>query len=238
MLVLGLPGAGCSPKIFGALRCDNASVYGVDWATQPRPSTPQAAASRLVGALAARKGPTVLAGHSAGSVISLLAVLAAPQLVHGLVLASSGAQARGHGDPELPKRIAGGWDAAAREAFLAGCFLRRPPEPLWSELLAYLARLDREALLETVTGVREVDLTHRIAGIACPAVVVHGARDERRPLHFAEELAAGIPGAELSVVPAGHTPMVDCPAEYRDAVERLLRRARPASNNPGERRSS
>lgn len=63
------------------------------------------------------------------------------------------------------------------------------------------------------------DLRERSAGIAAPAVVVHGDRDELFPIAHGEDLAATIPGARLVVVPGmGHVPEDEHEPTIFDAI--------------------
>ncbi len=224
LLVLALPGSGCSPAIYRGLMPGAARLFAVDWSNGPGPWTPPEVARRLCKILEARTGPTVVLGHSAGCAIAMLVALTLPSHVHGLMLSNSGAHARGHGDQTLPDQINNAWTSEAQEAFLAACFLHKPIDPLWSELRSYLAKLDSTVLRDAVMGVRQLDLSADLGRILCPVQIAHGQHDARRPVHFAEELAAGIPHAELTFLPGGHTPMADCPRQYQAAFDRLIAR--------------
>lgn len=225
MLVLALPGAGLSPKIFRLLRPEEAEVTALDWAAGDSPADPEAVAARIGAMLVHRAGPTVLAGHSIGGVIAMLVAIRHPSLVQGLVISNTGARMEGHGDPALPIRIREAWHAQNQAAFLRSCFAVQPDAQLWQVLVDHLAQVDRSRLLQAVTELRRLDLSGELSRIACPCAVAHGELDTRRPKAAAEALAAGIPDAQLDWLPGGHTPMVDCPQAYQDAVARLLARA-------------
>jgi pimeloyl-ACP methyl ester carboxylesterase len=166
----------------------------------------------------------VLAGHSIGGFIALLVALQTPECVQGLILSNTGAHTAGHGDPSLPNRIRSEWHGGTQADFLRACFRVQPPPDLWAHLLDYLARLPPLVLLEAVNGLRQLDVASQLRHVACPTLVAHGQFDKRRLIGAAEQLAAGIPDAELVLLPGGHTPMVDCPAEYQAAVEVFLSR--------------
>jgi pimeloyl-ACP methyl ester carboxylesterase len=59
-----------------------------------------------------------------------------------------------------------------------------------------------------------------LPGIKCPTLVIVGREDALTPLALAEEIAAGIPGARLEIIPdCGHLSTLEQP----DAVNRAMR---------------
>ncbi len=223
-VVLALPGGGCSPRIYEAIRLHNARLHALDWTVGPGPFDPVSIATRIGTQLAGRAGTTVMAGHSLGGFVALLVALQSPQHVTGLILSNTGAYSAAHGDQTLPERIRSDWHAGTQADFLRACFHVPPPPDLWAHLLDYLARVPQALMLEAVTGLRQMDARERLKDVACPTLVAHGQFDKRRLVSAAEELAAGIPGAQLVLLPGGHTPMVDCPAQYQAAVDTFLAR--------------
>jgi pimeloyl-ACP methyl ester carboxylesterase len=221
-VVLSLAGGGCSPKLFDAVASTQLRWHALDWCAGQGPFDPESVAGRLGRALAERRHPTILAGHSLGGFISLLAALRFPAHVQGLVISNTGAHTGQHGDNSLPDRVRHHWTDEAQAAFLAGCFLKHPPEPLWSELRRYLNQLPATALLQAVEGLRRMDLRSSLSGLACPTLIAHGGLDRRRSPVAAWELARGITKAQLVMLPGGHTPMVDCAVHYRAVVGRFL----------------
>ncbi|WP_427305989.1 alpha/beta fold hydrolase [Cupriavidus sp. H39] len=221
-VLLGLPGGGCSPAIFANTQHDALLVYGVDWASWPGPWNVENLATRLAHALRKRAGPTLLAGHSLGGMITLLTALKAGKKVNGLLLSNTGAHTGGHGDASLPDRVRTAWTEEISDAFLLSCFLRPPPPALWQEMRDYMARINRDAFLEAVITLRRIDVRPLLGEIACPAVIAHGRHDRRRHISFAQELADGIPDTALILIDGGHTPMIDNPQEYRAALDALV----------------
>jgi pimeloyl-ACP methyl ester carboxylesterase len=66
-----------------------------------------------------------------------------------------------------------------------------------------------------------------LASIRCPTVVIAGQDDALMPPEIHEELAHGIPGAELhSLVTCGHLAPLERPAEVADALSHRLARTR------------
>jgi pimeloyl-ACP methyl ester carboxylesterase len=62
-----------------------------------------------------------------------------------------------------------------------------------------------------------------LPAIACPAAVIHGAGDQLLPVEHGEELAAGIAGAQRTIVGGcGHMSTLERPAEVGAALGGLL----------------
>jgi 3-oxoadipate enol-lactonase len=72
----------------------------------------------------------------------------------------------------------------------------------------------------TWTGDFRADLPQ----ITVPALVVCGELDPVAPLALSEEIASGIPGAQLTVIPgAGHVTNADAPETFNEVLSRFLR---------------
>lgn len=242
-LLVALPGAGCSPAVLGGLQAPGWTVQPVDWAQpphSPHSCDPRDVARRLADGLRERAadplaGPVVLLGYSVGGVLAMLAALQPGLPLAGLVVGNTGVNSRRHGDPGFPQRVRQAWTAEARHEFLRSCFARPPSPALWGQLCDYLANLPAAALLQSLEGLRSVDLAPALPALSCPALVLHGEQDSRRTVADARELAATLPGAGLQLLPGGHTPMVDCLPEYLQALHRFLDGlgpARPAGTPP------
>lgn len=69
-------------------------------------------------------------------------------------------------------------------------------------------------------AIAEHDTRKRLKRIKAPTLVMVGRDDSLTPVHYAEELAQGIPGAELAVVPGTtHFMIVQ---KWRDANRRII----------------
>jgi 3-oxoadipate enol-lactonase len=66
------------------------------------------------------------------------------------------------------------------------------------------------------------DISHRLGEIAVPTLVIHGTEDVAIPMERAERLAAGIPGARLETIRAGHQSNVDRPEETSSLIREFL----------------
>jgi pimeloyl-ACP methyl ester carboxylesterase len=95
---------------------------------------------------------------------------------------------------------------------------------LVDEIMAMAERIGRDAFLRQQQAIlTRPDSRPMLAGIGVPTLVVVGADDILTPPHLAEEIAAGIPGAHLRVIPAsGHLPPLERPAETTELLRNWL----------------
>lgn len=182
-----------------------------------------------------------LLGHSWGGGVAMLAAAGDPDGVRRLVLVD----AVGPTSWWLPGLHAAALERlpAAERAALAALdpgALREPDPavhaayarafaPAWFAEVE-LAPLFTPPLVQSPTGATVVarlrrdgyDWRDRVASIACPTLVAHGASD-LLPLRVAEELASLIPAARLAVVPeAGHMPFWERPETLMPLVATFL----------------
>jgi pimeloyl-ACP methyl ester carboxylesterase len=168
-----------------------------------------------------------LAGLSMGGYIAYEILRQAPERVERLALLDTGVAA------DTPERTAG------RRALIATAEregVARVQEQLLP-VLVHKARLVDEVLVGAVvqmavdTGldafkrqeeaiIGRPDSRPLLALIRCPTLVLAGEQDALTPAELAREIAAGIPGARLEIVPeCGHLSTMERP----DAVSRALR---------------
>ncbi|HWB45450.1 MAG TPA: alpha/beta fold hydrolase [Hyphomicrobiaceae bacterium] len=177
--------------------------------------------------LAAAPERFALAGLSMGGYISYAILRQAPERVTRLALLDTGSRA------DTPERTAGRRKLIA-EAERHGV---RHAQELLLDKLIHPSRLTDEPLVEAVlqmaddTGLeafkrQEAAIIGRpdnrplLPQIRCPTLVLAGAQDALTPVEMAKEIAAGIPGAALEIVPdCGHLSTMERP----DAVSRALR---------------
>src|SRR5262245_10857853 len=177
--------------------------------------------------LAAAPERFALAGLSMGGYISYEILRQAPDRVERLALLDTGSRA------DTPERTAARRDLIAT-AERGG--VRRAQE-LLMPVLIHASRLGERALVDTVlqmavdTGLeafkrQEAALIGRpdnrplLASIRCPTLVLVGREDALTPPDLAREIAAGIPGAKLVIIPdCGHLSTLERP----EAVNRALR---------------
>lgn len=165
-----------------------------------------------------------LAGHSLGGAVALWLAVNHPELIRGLVLISTGA--RLPVNSSLLEELANPGAQSAVVDRICG----------WScnpAASATLVKGIRRAMLDTRPAVLEgdfracdaFDLGERLPEISIPTLILVGELDRMTPLNFSEELAAGIPGAELEVIPgAGHMLPLEAPELVEDRLRAFLER--------------
>ncbi|SNS52348.1 3-oxoadipate enol-lactonase [Actinomadura mexicana] len=165
------------------------------------------------------------AGVSLGGAVGTALALRAPERVTSLVLCCTSPR---FGDP-------GPWRERAalvrREGVgpVADSAAGRWFTPSFTGADPYVAMLratDAEGYAGCCDALAAFDATARLAEICTPALVVAGAQDGPTPPRgHAELLAAGIPGARLTVVEgAGHLANAERPAEVTEAITEHLDR--------------
>lgn len=177
--------------------------------------------------LAAAPERFALAGLSMGGYIACEMVRQAPERVERLALLDTAAGA------DTPERTAGRRELIAT----AGREGVGRVQELLMPVLIHKARLGDRPLVDTIMQmaldvgleafkrqeeaiIGRPDNRPLLAAIRCPTLVLVGAEDALTPPELAREIADGIPGAKLEVVPeCGHLSTLERP----EAVNRALR---------------
>ena len=164
-----------------------------------------------------------LAGYSMGARLALRVALSAPERVHRLVLIGGTAgiadeveraQRRRH-DEALAEQIEAGTVEEFAQRWGEQPLLRAQPRAVAEAALRDRLRNRPEGLAAALRGLGAgamEPLWGRLAALGMPATVIVGERDAKfRKL--GERLVAGLPDAELLVVPAtGHAVHLEAPA--------------------------
>lgn len=116
--------------------------------------------------------------------------------------------------------------SATADMFLRNWFPARmvaARAPVVEEFRAMLMGIDRPGLAGLFAAVRDSDLRRTIALISRPTLVIAGQHDTVTSPSHGELIAATVPGATLTVLPAVHLTNVECPADFLAAVLGFLR---------------
>jgi 3-oxoadipate enol-lactonase len=169
-----------------------------------------------------------LVGMSQGGFVSLRAALTAPARVRGLFLIDTQAglesdELRPMYDAMVQTWVSGGPDRELAET-VAGILVGPEDHEPW--IAKWMARPPEVILTPYATLMGREDIGDRLHEITCPALVVHGEKDDTIPLERAEALCEGLPGCEgLVVVPgAPHAPNVSHPDEVNAGLRSFLER--------------
>lgn len=219
-----IPGLLCSKALWGPQIEALGDIADVTVADHTRHDSMDAIARSILGAAPER---FALAGLSMGGYISYHVLRAAPERVTRLALLDTGSRA------DAPERRQGRLALIAlaeREGAI------KAQEQLLPVLI-HKARLGDKTLVDTVlqmaadTGVKAFkrqqaaimarpDNRPLLASIRCPTLVVVGREDALTPVSMAEEIAAGIEGSRLKIIPdCGHLSTLERPR----AVNRAMR---------------
>ena len=171
-----------------------------------------------------------LAGLSMGGYVAMEIVRRAPERVTRVAFLDTSAR------PDAPERLAD----RHRLIEIARTEGVRKVQGLLLPRLIHPDRLGESALVATVlqmavdTGrdafirqqeaiIARPDSRPSLAAIGCPALVLVGAQDLQTPPDIAGEIAAGIPGSRLVVVPdCGHLSTLERPEAVNAALEAWL----------------
>lgn len=227
-----LHGHGVDASIWDGIYAELASgrvVVKPDFSTRTTHETIQAYAEELYSILqTARLEQVVLVGHSMGGYIALAFAEAHPDLVRGLVLFHSTAQADDEAKKEqrqkavgalqdggtahfieelMPKMVAGTYPEADRQS-LINRYSQLPAEALQAGIRAMAARSDR---------------THVLKQASFPVLLIAGEADSIIPPDKSRQLTEAAPNVELAVLKgAGHLGMLEQPAESVRLLQSFL----------------
>ena len=222
-----VPGLLCSARVYLPQIASLWPLGPVTVADHRRDDTMAAIAARI---LADAPPRFALAGLSMGGYIAFAMMRQAPQRIAKLALLDTSAR------PDMPEQ------AAEREKFISMSEAGQFADVAAVLTLRYLHRnrhndetlkgivRDMAAENGTETFVRHLraimsrpDSRPLLAAIRCPTLVLVGDGDELLPPALAKEIAAGIPGARLVIVPdCGHLCTLEKPEPVNAALAEWL----------------
>lgn len=225
--ILLVPGLLCSARLY-APQVPALWPYGpVTIADHRRERTIEAAAARIL-----KEAPPTfaLAGLSMGGYLAFAMLRQAPERIGKLALLDTSARADTPEQGGLRERlIAMAEDGRLAEvvSLLEPRFLhpkRHSDEALRSVVRAMAAETGPEAFVRQERAIMSrPDSRALLATIRCPTLVLVGADDELTPPALSEEIAHGIAGARLVVVPeCGHLATLERPDAVNAALSEWL----------------
>lgn len=164
----------------------------------------------------------VWVGHSLGGAVALSMALDFPEVVLGLGLLSTGARL-GVNPDLLAKTGAAATLPAAAEMMVKWSYAQDVPPRLAQAFRAQLLENRPAVLHGDFLAAEAFNRVDELAQISVPTLVLCGSEDRMSPPRLSEQLAAGIPGAELVVLPGGgHMVMQEQPAAVAAALRVFL----------------
>ena len=211
LVILNLPGFGASDRVEGGL---------------------EAVADRVAAALKAMnlEQPPVFLGNGYGGFVALMTAIRHPGIACKLVLADCGAAFsdpgraafRGMSAGAKEKGLAGISDVAMRRLF-APSYQAAHPELIEERRTRFVA-VDPETFHAACAALATLDVRGQLAQVKVPALVLVGEHDEATPPPMSKELAAGLPDAQLVILPGcAHVPQLQEPELFLDAIREFIR---------------
>jgi aminoacrylate hydrolase len=178
-------------------------------------------------------GPAHVVGSSTGGAIALLVAARRPELVRSLTLASTfaatDAYVRRHFEARLALLDAGADELASARAAAIHMFSAQwiaahdDAVETWCERAVATARDTGAAIIRRrIAMLLAHDARPELDAIDAPALVVAAEHDTCLPPYLSEAVAAGVPGAQLIRVEAGHLAHLEAPDAWWGAVEPFL----------------
>lgn len=138
---------------------------------------------------------------------------------------------------EMQTAVAADFRAFVR-GFAANLFKAGAESPLVPWAVSQMQKTPPHVAEACLEGILAVDGRAKLAAIRTPTLVVHGRHDLLFPVAMAEELAKGIPTAQLALFEdSGHSPNLEEPERFNEVVGAFLANpgtAIPAQTKPAE----
>jgi len=174
-----------------------------------------------------------LIGFSMGGYVAREIARIAPDRVEALVLIATSARADTHAQVIRKARASertrdNSFAGLSRSTILQSLHPRNANNVAMVERVRQMSLdLGKDVFIRQMAQERESDLD-RLREIGCPTLVVAAAEDTLRSLSEAEELAVGIPDAELVVVQGtGHMLPIEAPKAFAELVVPWLSKIPP-----------
>ncbi|WP_431206576.1 alpha/beta fold hydrolase [Bradyrhizobium betae] len=190
-----------------------------------------AVADRMAEAVvdAAAGVPAIVLGNGYGGFVALQMAIRHPGISSKLILADCGAAFsepgreafRNMAKVSREKGLEAITDVAMRRLF-APDFQAQHPELMRDRREAFL-RTDPDVFRSACDALAGLDLRAELAAVKVPVLVLVGEHDEATPPPMSRELAAGLPHAELKIIPGcAHVPQLQSPLQFLGALKDFL----------------
>jgi len=197
-----------------------------------------AVADRMAEAVrgAANGKDAIVLGNGYGGFVALQMAIRHPGIASRLVLADSGAAFSEPGREAFrnmaavsgAKGLAAITDIAMRRLF-APEFQAQNPELMADRRSAFL-RTDPEVFRAACDALAKLDLRAELTDVKVPVLVLVGEHDEATPPPMSRELAAGLPKADLKIIPGcAHVPQLQSPGLFLEMIRDFLPASQKAS---------
>ncbi len=228
MPILLVPGLGGSPRIYAPVAPALWRYGPVTVANHIRDDTIGAIARRI---LAEAPPRFALAGHSMGGYIAFEIMRQAPGRVAKLALINTQArpdtpEATTRRRGQIARAQAGEYHAVLDELFPGFVHPSRREVAALRQLVHDMGDdIGSEAFVRQQTAIiSRPDSRPMLAWIKCPTLVLTGDEDNTIPNSLSKEMADGIPGAKLKILPnCGHLPQPEQPEATAAALVEWLR---------------
>jgi 3-oxoadipate enol-lactonase len=188
-------------------------------------------ADRMAAAVkdAAGGAPAIVLGNGYGGFVALQMAIRHPEIASKLILADCGAAFsepgreafRNMARASREKGLEAITDVAMRRLF-APEFQAQHPELMQDRRAAFL-RTDPDVFRAACDALASLDLRSELAAVKVPVLVLVGEHDEATPPPMSRELAAGLPRAELKIIPGcAHVPQLQSPRRFLGAMKGFL----------------
>ena len=228
MPILLVPGLVSSPRIYAPVLPALWRFGPVTVANHTRDDNMGAIARRI---LAEAPPRFALAGHSMGGYIAFEIIRQAPERVAKLALINTQArpdrpEITAHRRVQIARAQAGEYHAILDELLAGFVHPSRRGETFLHQLVHDMGDdIGVDAFVRQQTAIMgRADSRPTLAWIRCPTLVLTGDEDNTIPNSLSVEMADGIHGAKLTIIPhCGHLPQPEQPQATADALVEWLR---------------
>lgn len=165
--------------------------------------------------------PAVVVGHGLGGKVALaLALDHAPRVRAVVTIGTTSAPAAAESEIGVLRDVVRG---RRPQAFDTPLFAKKPDMAVIREAWGEIVKTDPRVRLQDLETYERDDLRPRLSSIGVPTLVLHGEDDAYCDRACAEELAGGVGGARLELVPgAGHLAQMEQADRVNALIEELL----------------